>query len=195
MDVILATEDELSEVIAEKLLREASNKVNIVQNLRKGGYGYLYSKMDSWRQISRQVPVFIFTDLDALECAPSLIKKWCGGRPLDNNLHIRVAVREVESWLLADKEGFRSLIGSRGSIPLSPDDLPDPKAELLSLAKNAPREIRQDLVQEYSGNLRQALGYNARLVTFVQNTWSSERAAKNSPSLQRTRIRLENLLS
>lgn len=195
MDVILATEDELSEVIAEKLLREASSQVNIIQKLRKGGFGYLYSKMDSWRQISRQVPVFIFTDLDNLECAPSLIEKWCGGRPLGDNLHIRIAVREVESWLLADNDAFRSLIGPRGSIPLSPDDLPDPKAELLALAKKAPREIRLDLVQERSGNLRQALGYNARLISFIQNEWCPSRAGTNSPSLNRTRIRLKHLLS
>ena len=195
MNVILATEDELSEAIAEKLLREANSQIKILQKLRKGGFGYLYSRMDSWRQISRQTPVFLFTDLDSLECAPSLIERWCGGKSLGDNLHIRVAVREVESWLLADREAMRSLIGAKGKIPNAPDDLNDPKIELLKLANKASKDVRLDLVNQTSSCLRQGLGYNARLIAHVQDLWSPERAAVHSPSLKRTRIRLESLLS
>jgi len=195
MNVFLATEDELSEVIAEKLLREAHSEISTINKLRRGGFGYLRSKMDSWRQLATQFPVFVFTDLDAVECAPSLIKKWCGDQPLPNGLHIRIAVREVESWLLADKHAVRTLIGPKGQIPTAPDELNDPKIELLRLAKKAPRTIRLDLVQEQSNNLKQGLGYNARLVPFVQDTWNPERAAENSPSLKRTRIRLRNIFS
>jgi hypothetical protein len=195
MDLNIATEDELSEVIAEKLLREKNNRVNILNKFRKGGFGYLYSKMDSWQKISKQIPVFIFTDLDTLECAPSLIEKWCRGIPLGDNLHIRVAVREVESWLLADKEAMRVLIGGKGNIPNRPDELNDPKLELLKLANKASRDVRLDLVSQTSSSLKQGLGYNARLISYVQGLWSPERAADNSPSLQRTRSRLESLLS
>lgn len=192
-DVALATEDELSETIGIRVLSEIDPPIHASLLLRKGGYGYLRSKMDSWCQLSQQRPVFLLTDLDNKECPSLLIDNWFGQKQRPENLLLRVAVREVESWLLADHEAMRFLIGSKGKLPQNPDALENPKQSLLQLAKSARRDVREDLVVETGTVASQGIGYNARLGLLVQTHWSPTRAAKRSSSLRRAITRLEEL--
>lgn len=106
---------------------------------------------------------------------------------------LRIAVREVESWVLADHEAMRKLIGKKGTLPPEPDELPDPKQHLLKLAKLAARPVREDLVKATGAVASQDIGYNRRLTAWVGSNWSPERAAQRSPSLQRTREHLKEL--
>ena len=58
----------------------------------------------------------------------------------------RVAVAELENWLLADRVGFAGYFGVReGQIPDASDSIDDPKALLLRLAiSSRRREVRDD---------------------------------------------------
>jgi hypothetical protein len=192
-DVALATEDELSEAIGIRILSEINPPIHTSLLLRKGGYGYLRSKMDSWCKLARHRPVFLLTDLDNKECPSLLIESWFGQKPRPENLLLRVAVREVESWLLADHEAMRFLIGARGKLPQNPDALEDPKQSLLQLARYAKRDVRQDLVVETGTVASQGIGYNARLGLLVKSHWSPRRAAERSSSLNSAIARLEEL--
>ena len=195
MAVALATEDALSEAIGLRLLAELSTPVTPSLLLRKGGVGYLRSRVTSWRQMAQRQVVLILTDLDQAGCPLALHADWIGINPLPANLMLRIAVREVESWVLADHEAVRKLIGSKGTLPPKPDDLLDPKQHLLKLAKRASRNVRLDLVKEEGAIASQGIGYNARLTAWVQSDWNPERAAERSPSLQRTRRRLTELVT
>ena len=144
---MLATEDELSEAIGCRLIEDSRFAGSSLRKLRRDGAGYLYSGMDKWRQVAARQPVLIITDLDDRHCPLALLEDWRGTRGvLPDNLLLRVAVREIESWVMADHEGMRSLIGNKGKLPPEPDLLPDPKSHLLKLAEYAPRAIRVDLV-------------------------------------------------
>lgn len=191
--VALATEDELSEAVGIRLLAEIEHPMEASLLLRKGGFGYLRSKMNSWCQLAIQQPVVLLTDLDDKECPAILIDGWFGQKARPENLLIRVAVREIESWLLADHEAMRSLLGRKGKLPDDPDALPDPKQRLLQLAKLAKREVRSDLTSGAGAIASQGIGYNARLGEMVRNEWSPKRAAQRSNSLRRTIGRLEEL--
>jgi len=193
--VVLATEDELSEAIGIKLLAEINLEPQSIQYLRKNGSGYLRSKLNNWKELSQIRPVLLITDLDQISCPMKLITTWLGGSAVPQDLLLRVAVREIESWVLADHEAVRQLIGKKGKLPPSPDELSDPKSHLLQLAQLAPREIREDLVKENGAITSQGIGYNARLRHWVSSSWSAERASTRSPSLARTRIRLKELAS
>jgi hypothetical protein len=82
------------------------------------------------------IPVLLMTDLDHVECAPVLIDDWCGRHPLPKNMLFRVAVREVEAWLLADREGFSKYSGVPvEKIPRNPESLDDPKQMLMKLIR------------------------------------------------------------
>lgn len=193
MFVSLATEDELSEAIGLRLLAELPTPMPSPQCLRRNGFGYLRSRMGNWRQMAQHQVVVVLTDLDKKLCPLALRADWLGDIAMPENLLLRIAVREVESWVLADHEGMRELIGSKGALPSLPDDLPDPKQYLLRLAKNAPRTVRDDLVKEDGAMASQGIGYNARLTSWIHSVWDPQRAAERSPSLQRTRLRLTEM--
>lgn len=191
----LGTEDELSEAIGMRLLRDAGYDSQPSTFLRRNGFGYLRSKMDSWCEMAKRKPVVLLTDLDTISCPMTLRQDWMGARKVPGNLVLRIAVREIESWILADHEALRTLVGNRGSLPPDPDLLPDPKQYLLRLiAKQAPRSIRDDLVAEKGAIASQGIGYNARLGEWVRTVWSPERAALRSNSLQRARLRVGELI-
>lgn len=189
MQVALATEDEVSEAVGRKLVSE--NPIfeeTQIMLLRRNGFGYLRSRMDSWWQMAKHQVVIVLTDLDRQACPLVLLNDWLPtGRQSPENLLLRVAVREIESWLLADHKALKNLLGSRCQCPLRPDTLQDPKQHLLGLAQKAHRTVRNDLVAQNGAIARQGIGYNRRLVDWVQSEWSPERAAKLSPSLSRAR--------
>jgi len=189
----LVTEDVLSEAVGLQLLGEVGIPAQDVQLLGRSGFGYLRSKVANWKELAMRRYVLLLTDLDQLACPVAMRQDWLGSDPIPPKLWMRIAVREVESWLLADHEGMRQLIGSTGKLPPAPDELPDPKAHLLRLAKQAPRRVRQDLVKEKGAMASQGIGYNALLCEWVRTAWCAERAAERSPSLARTRLRLQHL--
>jgi hypothetical protein len=150
--------------------------------------------MSRWRKLAELHPVLILTDLDTKACPSVLLTEWLDDRACPPNLLLRVAVRETESWLLADHQAIRQLIGPRGKLPVQPDAVSDPKQVLLKLAQLAPRDVRLDLVKVAGAASSQGIGYNARLTNWVRNEWSPERAAQRSASLERTRLRRQQMI-
>lgn len=187
--VALATEDELSEAVGVKLLSEHPVLAEVPPMLlRKGGSGYLRSRMNSWLQMADRQVVIILTDLDRLTYPLALLNDWLGiGRQAPSNLLLRIAEREIESWLLADHEALENLLGRKLRFPVEPDTLADPKQHLLGLAQRASTVVREDLVARQGAVAKQGLGYNSRMVDWVQTQWSPDRASARSPSLMRAR--------
>ena len=188
--IALATEDEVSEAIALRLISEVQQPHEVTHKLRRGGFGYLRSRMDSWCQMAEHQVMVVLTDLDHANCLVEFRDQWLANRPLPASLVFRIAVREVESWALADHQAMRELVGKKGVLPTSPDELSDPKQALLGLGKTATKSVRDDLIKTIDGQLRQGVGYNARLTHWINTVWSPERAAERSPSLARARIRI-----
>lgn len=192
--IAIATEDELSEAVVQRLVADVQPTLEVTQTLRRNGFGYLRSRMANWCELARYQPVFLLTDLDRVACPVELLRQWQGALAIPADLLVRVAVREVEAWLLADQLAMRMLLGARGKLPVEPDTLPDPKATLLQFAaRYAPRDVRADLVQQSGAVASQGIGYNARLVRWVRDDWEPARAAASSPSLHRARMRLQEL--
>ncbi len=185
-DFTVATEDALSEAVAITLLRQVGGHA-VHTCLRRNGYGYLKGQISSFNQIARNVgPVLLITDLDRWTCPPGLIADWLPASP-SPRLLFRVAVRETESWLLSDREAFAAYLGiSSAKVPERPDDLNDPKTALLHLVrKSKRRELRQDLLPASGISFPVGLGYNDRLMQFVNEHWDCHRAAQISHSLAR----------
>jgi len=164
--IALATEDELSEEVCLRLAQEVGLTVH--QRLRRGGSGYLKSRVLNFLQMAEHIPILMLTDLDQSPCAQTLISDWLGPRQQPPGFLFRVAVREVESWLLADHAAMSDFLGLNiGALPKEPDQLNDPKQALLALAQRARREVRDDLVVRRGAIASQGLGYNARLCNLV----------------------------
>lgn len=191
--IAVATEDQLSEAIALRLIADIPTPHRVTFKLGNKGNGYLSSKMSSWYEMAQHQVMVVLTDLDRANCLLEFRDQWLAHAPPDS-LVFRVAVREVESWVLADHIAMRALIGAKGVLPVAPDELPDPKQALLGLAKRAPKQVRDDLLKTMDGRLAQGLGYNARLTEWVSTQWSPHRASERSPSLARARLRLNEVV-
>ena len=189
--VCLATEDELSEAVGRRLLSEAGLEVSLL--FRQGGAGYLRKRLSNFVHLANTQPILLLTDLDTTVCPSKTISSWFGRKQHPENLLFRVAVREVEAWLLADFQAMGRLLGSTGKIPLNPESLQEPKETLLTLARSAPAVVRNDLVARTGAAARQGIGYNNRLSKFVETDWSPHRASSRSASLTRARQRIQEL--
>jgi hypothetical protein len=94
--VNLAVEDELSDEVLRRLLQYTGRAYHIGATYGRSGFGYLRSTIRGWNRAARGVPFIVLTDLDTHTCPPILIRDWLA-EPLNPNLLLRVAVREVEA--------------------------------------------------------------------------------------------------
>ena len=94
-----ATEDELSEIVLLRMLSYVGS-YSVGTSYRRGGFGYLRSTISGWNHAAKGIPFIVWTDLDRYACPSMLIDEWLPFR--HPNFLLRIAVREVEAWLLGD---------------------------------------------------------------------------------------------
>lgn len=188
--IILAVEDVLGEAVSIRIL--ASLGIAVSQRLGLKGKGYLQKKSQNLNQTARGFAVFMLTDQDSPnQCPPQLIRSWIRG-PRHPYFFLRIAVMEVESWIMADRKGIASFLSVPSSrIPLDTDVLAYPKEFLVSLAHSSNKaRLRADLVPKPGATSKVGPGYNPRIGEFVRLHWDVERASQVSNSLKRTMARL-----
>ena len=189
-NVVLAVEDRLSDAVATKILEKFD--VEIVKRIGYKGKSDLERKTLELNRAANGITVFMLTDLDSPRVCPSrLIQSWVKGT-LNPRFFFRVAVMEVESWIMADRIGFAAFLSIPShQIPSPTDDILNPKEFLVSLARRSRKKtVREALVPMPSANFSVGIEYNTLLSEFVREHWDLERAATGSPSLKRTLDRL-----
>lgn len=119
-------------------------------------------------------------------CPGALLTRF---EPLPQTICLRIAVRSLEAWLLADHVGFASHSGvPQRKLPPHPEELDGVKLKLIDLAKTgrfAGRDLRH--------HNRQGSDYVRTVTEYIQKQWNPARAAERSPSLQRSLSRLRAL--
>jgi Domain of unknown function (DUF4276) len=150
------------------------------------------AKLADWNRSARHSPWVVLRDLDHdAACANDLIKAILPKR--NNQLYLRIAVRQIEAWLLADRDSIAAFLHiSVARITDDPDALDNPKQALVNLArKSRNRDIREGMVPEIGLSSTIGSEYTAQLTSYASNVWRPAEARKNSPSLARTMARLE----
>jgi hypothetical protein len=185
--VNLAVEDELSEAVVRRLLRYVGRGYAIGTTYGLRGNGYLLKNVEGWNRAARGKPFILVTDLDRYACPSALISDWLN-RECHPNLIFRVAVREIESWLLADRPSFATYLAvSEQLIPGDAEAEEDPKRALITAARRSRnRSIRERIVPRMGSTAQQGPDYNACLSEFVAARWNIFRAARAARSLSRT---------
>lgn len=189
--VNLAVEDELSETVLRRLLEYTHRNYAIGVAYRRGGYGYLRRTIPGWNRAARGKPFIVLTDLDHYPCPAALIQEWLP-EPQSPNLLLRIAVPEIEAWLLADRSNLASYLSvSPERVPVEPDSLSDAKASLVNIAaRSRSREMKTRIAPKLGSTAKQGPDYNAALSNFARSQWDIDAARGNSPSLARTVARL-----
>lgn len=151
------------------------------------GKAWLDANAPTLIRAGRGHPVLVVRDLNQDGCVVDLRRKLDDGS--GRFARVRIAVRAIEAWILADREAIAAALGvGLTRIPDEPDGLADPKRGLVDVAQ-ASRSLqvrRAVLPRERSGSATGS-GYNDFLTAFVRDAWSPDRAQERSPSLLRAR--------
>lgn len=188
--VSLVYEDELSGIVLQKLLPESFQPVSFFQT---NGITKITNNIAKYNGAAVAMPYLVLIDLDREICAPSLIAALFPYDTKHSNLIFRIAVREVETWLLADQDAFARFTGiSRTLIPDSVDDLSDPKQFFMNLIRRSNRRrIKESILPRQGSTAQIGRNYNGALVEYVVEFWRPDIARTNSNSLNKAMIALE----
>jgi hypothetical protein len=192
---VLSVEDELSGLIGERLLRNAGI-ANVIPGPRNKGFGQLKSRISNLNRTAKSIPVMVITDLDRVSCPVELIKHWLPQRK-NEGLLFRVAVVEIESWVMADQKSIAAYLNvAKSHFPQYPDEISNPKEHLLNIIRKfANRSFKKALLPKPGSSAPFGPEYNSILGQFVLQNWSIQDACKASPSLARTINALFRFLS
>lgn len=156
------------------------------------GIGNLKLRLAGFNAGARHAPWFVLCDLDRRECAPAL-RTYFLGETQAGGMQLRVAVRAVEAWLMADRRSFANFLGVRTErIPRDPERVDDPKRAVVDLSReSARRAVREGLVPSETSGRRIGPAYTEEVIRYVRDRWSPGRGRAASASLARALERCE----
>lgn len=185
--VTLAVEDILSEAVARQMMADANPLLVVDQVIGHQGYGFLKLKLRALNQAAHNgVVSVVVADLDAHETPELLRRSWLD-LDLHPNLIFRVAVREIEAWLLADAIGMSEFLGiPEGRIPVDIERVGNPKELVVNLARRSRKaSIKKALVPGVGSSSCVGLEYNDFMLGYTRSHWSLARAMERSESMRR----------
>ena len=187
-----AVEGVVDEAVVRKLIAHAGATPGDVYG--RQGKSFLRQKIAAYNNAARHAPWVVLVDLDNEDCAPPLRNAWLP-QPAPH-LCFRIAVREVEAWLLADSERLAQFLSvTRSKLPPDPERLADPKATMVNLARaSRRRDIREDMVPRPGSGRQVGPAYSSRLIEFASADWRPDVAADRADSLLRATRCLKRLV-
>lgn len=187
-----AVEGELDDAVLRRIALHVGAQVGTVYG--KEGKPQLRGRINGYNAAAHWHPWAVLVDLDeSHSCPGDLRADWLPNEaPL---MCFRVAVRQIEAWLLADSEESAAFLGvKRALIPKDPDEESNAKRRMVHLAENSRwRRIREAVAPAPGSGRSVGPLYNATLRNFVTERWRPEVAATRSDSLQRSLAALEAL--
>ncbi len=196
MSVIIsaAVEGAVDEAVVRKLIAQAGGQTGSVYG--KNGKPELLRRIDGYNNAARYSPWIVLVDLNGdAECAPSVLNDWAP-TPAPK-LCFRIAVREIEAWLIADAPTFSNYLSIRlGYLPSEPENLERPKDSVVNFARRSRRQaIRRDMVPREGSGRRVGPAYASRLIEYIEQHWRPRAAARRSDSLRRAMDCIEKLVA
>lgn len=185
----------MDEAAAFKLINAAGHSPGVCYG--KKGCGYIKTKIQGFNRAAQSTCYLTLVDLMDTEfsCPPEGIAAWVPR--LDPNMLFRVVVPELESWLLADRRNIADFLSvSLVRIPENPEEIQNPKRELVNIARRSrnPR-VRRSLVPDSGSTAQVGKLYVSEMNAFINSLWDPNIARRIAPSLDRCLNKLELLTS
>ena len=130
-----AVEGIVDEAVARRLIVHVGGKAGTVYG--RNGKPALREKIKGYNNAAHYASWVILVDLDNdADCASSMRNAWVHAPA--PNLCFRIAVREIEAWLMADKRALaRFLRVSADDVPEEPEKVKHPKDAMVNLARGS----------------------------------------------------------
>lgn len=161
----------------------------------KKGWNYIAQKIAAFDKslgLTGLLTLVDFMDTGA-KCPSDVVRDWLPNRA---QTHIfRLVVREIESWILADRHGIADFLSvPLAKIPANPETIQDPKLTLVNLARGSrSKSVKESLVPRLGQAASEGPLYSTELGRFVAEKWSPGAARLCSNSLDRCIIRLNQM--
>jgi len=153
----------------------------------RGGKSKVLARLEAYNQAAERMPWAVVVDLDHdFDDAGKASDAWLGSSGAAPLMAFGIAVREVESWLIADREALSDYLGvSIDRITEQPDSLDDPKQYLVNLARHSRlRTIRESLVPRKGSGASVGPLYASEIRRFGEGRLDVARACQRSASLR-----------
>lgn len=186
-------EGDLDEAVAKRLIVATGHSAGIVYGRK--GYGYIKSRVQNFNSAARSAYYLTLVDLmdSGASCPPQLVTELLPHR--SPFMLLRVVVREIESWLLADRDNLAKVLSiPKIRIPMNPEAEPNPKLALINAARGSRRAaVRAAITPPVGSTAQVGRLYTSTLTEFVASRWDLQAARLASGSLHRCLGRLESL--
>jgi hypothetical protein len=189
----ILVEGVIDEAVANRLLDATEHTPGVCYG--KQGCGYIKKKIQGFNRAAKNIYILALLDFmdTKLSCPPEVISKWAPH--LEPKMIFRIVVRELESWLLADRHNLSNFLKVNVSlVPLDPESITDPKRALINLARHSKSaRIRSAFVPEANSTAQVGKLYTSEIISFIEKSWDVQAARHLAPSLDRCLKRLEEL--
>lgn len=158
-----------------------------------GGKPALRRRLPGFNAAAARSPWVVLADLDQEPCAAEHVHELLP-QP-ERFMVLRLAVRAVEAWLMADAEALAVWLRvTPARVPGAPDQLVHAKQALVDIARSSGSSaLRQDIVPRAGSGRTVGPAYSSRIAQFVTDHWDPQRAAGSSDSLRRAMARIRAL--
>lgn len=191
--VTVAVEGVIDAAVAQRILAFAGLHLARAP-LVSGGKNRLDRQLRGYNNASRHSPWLVLRDLDHDAPCAAALRQQLVATPSEG-LILRIAVRTIESWLIADRKGLAKYLRVPvSSVPTEPERLLSPKDSIIRLARRSKSDtLRRQLIPMQGSIARVGPGYTARISEFALIDWDPAAAAECSRSLARTVLRLKGV--
>ncbi|MCL4827972.1 MAG: DUF4276 family protein [Caldilinea sp.] len=179
-----AVEGPTDEVVLRRIVESCGAALGVAYG--KTGKAHLLTHLHHYNQAANFSPWIVLIDLDQdANCAPTAKAAWLATPA--TQMCFRIAVRAVESWLLADRESLAAFLSiSESHIPVAPETLNNPKETLVNLARRSRRRrLREEMAPRPSSGRPVGPAYTSRLIEYTLTYWRPDVAARHADSLLR----------
>lgn len=161
-------EGDIDEAVAIRLIRHTGHDAGTTYGRR--GIGYIKDKISAFNRSAGAIRYLTLVDLmdTGFACPPDVLRGWLPHPGAQ--MQLRVVVREIESWLLADTDGKQTLVNVA--------------------RRSRRRSVRTAIVPSPQSTAPVGAQYNSELRAFVDSHWDPDRARTRSPSLAKCIDRL-----
>ncbi len=158
-----------------------------------GGKPALRRRLPGFNAAAARSPWVVLADLDQEPCAAEHVHELLP-QP-ERFMVLRLAVRAVEAWLMADAEALGAWLRvTPDRLPGAPDQLVDAKQALVDIARSSRSSaLRQDMVPRGGSGRTVGPAYSSRVAECVTDHWNPQYAAESSDSLSRAMTRIRAL--
>lgn len=182
----------MDEAMASRIVIESGHTLGTCYGRK--GFSYIRDKINGFNKSAMSINYLALVDFmdTGLPCPGAVVTGWLPHR--QPRMLFRVVVRELESWLLADREGMAEFLQiSLTKLPLYPEILEDPKLTLVNLARTSRlKRVREALVPEPGSTAAVGRLYTSEIIQFINQRWDIASARQCAPSLERCCDRLQN---